>query len=206
MAPRVATQLESWDEEAADDVEIDQTQIADTDFSDVTRLIATGSTFKQVLITGVNLDKCDCTDVEFGRLEAAGLRTYKARFQRVTFTDCRLTGADFAEAIFEDCVFKNVKLDEAGFRFAKFTRVRFEDCMLSATDFSSARFAQVMFTSCNLEGTNFDAAQCANTDISSEDITNVRGILGLKGATISPEQLVQIAPLLAAELGFQIAP
>jgi len=112
--------------------------------------------------------------------------------------------SEFADGSFEDCTFRNVKFDEAGFRFATFKRVRFENCMLRAADFGNARFTHVVFTGCDLTDANFASAHCSSVDIRAQDIVAAKGVLGLKGATISTEQLMQLAPLLAAELGFRL--
>ena len=76
--------------------------------------------------------------------------------------------------------------------------------MLNKADFYQAKLTHVTFSNCELEQTNFDQAVCQAADFRGENLSLVQGILGLKGAMVSQEQLVQIAPLLAAELGFVI--
>jgi len=205
VTPKLSAQLDAWDEPNDGVLEIDQSLVEQADFTGATRINVDGSKLVGVTMTGAILEKFECSDTEWIKLEAAAVQAYRTNLLRVTMTDCRLTGAEFAEGHFEDCVFKNVKFDEAGFRFASFKRVRFENCMLRAADFSNAKLSQVTFTGCDLEEANFVSANCANVDITTEDVTAVEGILGLKGATISTEQLMQLAPLLASELGFQVA-
>ncbi|HSX06405.1 MAG TPA: pentapeptide repeat-containing protein [Candidatus Saccharimonadia bacterium] len=204
IAPRLSVQLQDWDEEVTDLLEIDDAQLHSVDLAGVIRLQVDGCRLESVVLTGAMLDKFELTDSQCVKLEAAALRTNKANLLRVTFTDCRLTGAEFADAHIEDCTFKNVKFDEAGFRFASFKRVRFENCILHRADFSNAKFEQVTFMGRGLTETIFMSATCKNVDVTTEDLTDVKGVLGLKGATISEAQLLQLAPLLAAELGFQI--
>ena len=137
-------------------------------------------------------------------MDAAGMQAYKANLLRVCVADSRFTGAEFAESCFEDCTFKNVVFNAAGFRFAIFKRVVFDGCVLRATDFGSASLTNVRFVGCNFEDAIFASAKCQNVDITTEDITGVKGVLGLKGCLISQVQLGQLAPLLAAELGFHV--
>jgi len=203
-APRLSAQLNDWDGIVADLLEIDDSLVQSADFAGVSRLQVDGCKFENVLLTGLVLDKFELTDSQCLKLEAAGLRTYKANMLRARLDDSRLTGVEFANAHIEDCTFKNVKFDEAGFRFASFKRVRFENCMLRQADFSNAKFEHVTFTDCDLSEAVFISATCKDLDITTEDLTTTKGILGLKGATISEAQLMQIAPLLAAELGFRI--
>ncbi|HSX05749.1 MAG TPA: pentapeptide repeat-containing protein [Candidatus Saccharimonadales bacterium] len=205
LAPRLPTQLDDWNEPIEAELELDGLLVRDANFTDARRISIDGSKLVGVVMAGAVLDKFECSDTELTKLEAAGVQAYKANFLRVTMADCRLTGAELAEATFEDCVFKNVKFDEAGFRFAHFTRVRFENCMLRAADFSNAQLKQVVFTGCDLEMTSFMSANCKAVDVTGEDLAQVKGILGLKGATVSTEQLILLAPLLATELGFVIS-
>jgi len=204
VAPKISARLDVWDERTDAEVEVDRVLVMQADFTAATRLNTDTSKVEGGLLTGAVLDKLDCVDTEFTKLEAAAVRVYKGNLLRVSMSDCRLTGAEFAETHFEDCVFRNVKFDEAGFRFASFKRVRFENCMLRQADFSNAKLSHVTFTGCDLEATNFISASCTNVDVTTENLANVKGILGLKGATISAEQLIQLAPLLASELGFHV--
>jgi uncharacterized protein YjbI with pentapeptide repeats len=204
IAPRLAAAPTIWDGEVETETEIDDARIENTDFSSASRLSIGASHIQRATLTGTTLDRLELTDAICVKVEAAALSAYKANLLRVHISDTRFTGAEFAEGHFEDCVFRNVKLDEAGFRFAHFKRVRFENCMLRQADFSGAKLAYVTFDGCGLEGANFVSAACSGVDISGEDLTGIKGILGLKGATISTEQLMQLAPLLASELGFRV--
>ncbi|HSX30989.1 MAG TPA: pentapeptide repeat-containing protein [Candidatus Saccharimonadales bacterium] len=203
-APGLPAQLDTWDEGVDSNLEIDRALVRGADFSSVAKLYIDSSKLDNVALTGADLEKLECADTVITKLEAAALRAYKANLLRVVLNDSRLTGAEFAETHFEDCVFKNVKFDDVGFRFATFKRVRFENCILRAADFSNAQLAHVTFSGCDLEAANFISAECKGVDISSEDLTTIKGVLGLKGASISTEQLIQLAPLLATELGFKV--
>jgi uncharacterized protein YjbI with pentapeptide repeats len=202
--PRVAAMLQQWPVESEIIVEVDDALVSDVDFTQATRININASRMQRVTLTGAILEKLELTDVVCDRIEGAALGTYKANLFRVGMTDCRFTGAEFAESYIEDCLFRNVKFDGTGFRFAAFKRVRFEQCIVRGADFSNAKLAHVTFSGCDFEATNFTSATCNLVDISSEDILQVKGLLGLKGATISAEQLIQLAPLLASELGFEV--
>lgn len=204
ISPRLSPQLDAWDETADTELEVDRATAKGVDFSSAAKLYIDSSRLEGCVLAGAALDKLEMTDTECAKLEAAALQAYKANLLRVVVSDSRFTGAEFAEARFEDCTFRNVKFDQAGFRFAAFKRVRFVDCMLRQADFGSATISHVTFSGCDLEGASFASANCSSVDISTEDLTRVKGVLGLKGATISNEQLIQLAPLLASELGFRI--
>jgi len=200
----VGADLSAWDDVVAGEVEVDRSLLRGVDLVGTTSMNVDASRIENCILTGLELDKLDMADVACVRLEAAVLRAYKTRLLRVQISDSRLTGVEFAEGRFEDCLFRNVKFNQAGFRFVNFKRVRFEDCMLAETDFSNAIFSKVTFVGCDLDATNFVSATCKDVDVTAVDLTKVKGVLGLKGATISSGQLMQLATLLASELGFRV--
>jgi len=203
-SPKILPWLDQWHDAAADEVEITDCVVGGKDFSTVKRLEAEGCRLAGTRFAGAKLDKFQLSDTILDRIDAVGLCTSEAAFVRIVCAGSRLTGADFAESLFEDCVFENVKLDEAGLRFATLKRVRFEGCVLRNTDFSGAKLSQVSFSGCELDGANFDNVVCKAVNLHGQNLANVKGVFGLKGATISDEQLIQLAPLLAAEAGLDI--
>ena len=204
-SPKVQPVLSDWQGTPELETELRDCLVADKSFASSKRLLVEGCKLKAIGLTSARFDKLEVTDTFMYHIEAAGMRSYGANFLRSEIADCRFTGADFAEAQFEDCIFKNVKFDEAGFRFVTFKRVRFENCVLRQADFSSAKLSHVSFEDCELEDSNFANGVCGKVDLGNENLTNVKGVLGLKGANISDEQLIQIAPLLAVELGFKLS-
>ncbi|HSX42700.1 MAG TPA: pentapeptide repeat-containing protein [Candidatus Saccharimonadales bacterium] len=204
VAPKIPAQLAAWDDEADDSLEIDRAAVSNLYVAGVTYANIDMSRLDHVSLTGLVLERLEISDAVCTKLESAGLRGHKARLLRVQISDSRMTGSELGGGSFEDCTFRNIKFDEAGFRFATFKRVHFENCMLRAADFGNARFTHVTFSSCDLTDTNFTSAHCSSVDIREQDIVAAKGVLGLKGATISSEQLMQLAPLLAAELGFRL--
>lgn len=76
--------------------------------------------------------------------------------------------------------------------------------MISDADFNNATLKNVEFIGCTITGISFSSARMDNVDLSGSYIENVKGVRNLKGATIGDDQLIQLAPLLAAEAGLKI--
>lgn len=199
--PKILVQLDAWAGDVGDELELSDYSVQGRDSSVVRRLDIEGCKLNNLQLAVARLDKLQLSDSSLSHIEAAGMHAPKAALLRVVTSNSRLTGADFGAASFEDCMFENVKFDEGGLRFAIFKRVRFENCVLRNTDFSSAKLLNVSFVGCDFEGANFDNASCKLVDLRGEDLSNIKGGLGLKGATISSEQLIQLAPRLAAGVG-----
>ncbi len=200
----IPPRLEDWTGPVIEVIELENRKVHGIDLGPTKRLEVESCTIINVQLAGTRFDKLQLGDTALRHIEAAGMHAPEATWLRVTLSDSRLTGADFGEALLEDCVFENVKLDESGFRFATLKRVRFSNCVLRNADFSGAKFAHVSFESCEFEGVNFDNATCTTVDLRDENLSEIKGVFGLKGATVSSEQLVQLAPLLAAEAGLDV--
>jgi uncharacterized protein YjbI with pentapeptide repeats len=202
--PRIDGKLKESSVCDDDEIEVTSSLVRGADITSASKLSFEAARVEASTLLGLVIDRMEMTDSVCVKLEAAALQAYKANLLRVELIDCRMTGTEFAEGQFEDCLFRNVKFDDSGFRFASFKRVRFENCILRQADFTGAKLTHVVFRECELEAANFVSAQAAHVDITGEDLTLAKGLLGLKGATISSEQLMQLAPLFAAELGFHV--
>jgi uncharacterized protein YjbI with pentapeptide repeats len=204
LSPRISKHLEPWSGTLDSEVDIQDVSMNGCELVTAYAVHIDGVRIDHCSFAGTQLTKLELTDTIGRQLESAAIRPHKASFIRVEITDSRYTGSDFPDAHFEDCVFKGTKFDEVGFRFATFKRVSFINCILRNADFSGASFTQVTFSDCDVRSTNFSSANCKGVDMTGQNLFDAKGLLGLKGATISSLQLVQMAPLLADELGFYV--
>ena len=115
-----------------------------------------------------------------------------------------MSGAIFAETQLRDVVVEDAKLDLANFRFAKLSNVKFSHCMLAEADFGTARLENVTFESCDLTAADFFGASLHKVDLRGAAVASLKGILGLKGAIVSYDQMIILLPELAAALGIDI--
>lgn len=204
LMPRLLPQLEVWGGRVANKIEAEGCAVGDVDFSVAKRFEAEACRFSATSFAAAKFEKLHISDSVLERVEAAGMQAPDSAWLRVEVTNSRLTGVDLGAGLLEDCVFMNVKLDEAGLRFATLKRVKFESCVLRGLDFSGAKLTDVSFDECELDGTNFDNTICKNVDLRSENLAAIKGVQGLRGATVSSEQLIQLAPLLSAEAGLDV--
>lgn len=202
--PKLPKQIDDWSGVADTDLELVDYAVHGVDFSQVKRLDAEGCKFSGVQLAGAVLDKLQLSDALAINIEAAGLRAPEAAFLRLTAQHSRFTGADMGAAQLEDCTFEDTKFDEAGLRFAKLKRVRFKNCVLRNLDFSNAKLSHVSFSDCDLDGVNFSGTTCAAVDLRGETLTNIKGVMSLKNVIVTSDQLVQLAPMLAAEVGLNV--
>jgi uncharacterized protein YjbI with pentapeptide repeats len=142
------------------------------------------------------------------RLEAVrgvGTQLAEATLRDVEVIDARLGGAQAHGAVLERVVLQGGKLDYLNLRGAKLKDVVFDACVLVEPDFGGASLERVAFVDCVVKDADLNKATLKDVDLRrAAELSVASGIGGLRGAAISPEQLIDLAPALAAELGMRV--
>ena len=124
----------------------------------------------------------ECT---FQRCDLSELRAPRSRFSETSLYAVHGAGLDLAESSWSDCLVQGARLGAVAMYGAELSRVRFEGCRLVSPDFTKGTFKDV--------------------DLTGADLAGPRGVAGLRGATLSALQLIDLGPALAAELGIRVA-
>jgi uncharacterized protein YjbI with pentapeptide repeats len=82
--------------------------------------------------------------------------------------------------------------------------VQFEGCEIGSLDARGAELQSVAFVDCRVDELNVAGATLARVDLSGARLRTLVGVESLRGAIISHEQLVDLAPLLAAQVGLEV--
>ncbi len=155
-------------------------------------------------LTGTRLRESGWADVRVARGQLGGSDLTGASWRRIEVTAARLSGTIFAEAELKDVTFTDCKFDLANFRLATLTRVHFVRCHLLDADFAGAKLVDVRFSGCELTRADFSGAVMKSVDFPTSQLSDLRGIGGLSGSTLTHEQIIQLAPELAATLGINL--
>lgn len=161
--------------------------------------------FERCMLSGLNLERFKLWDSILVSTDLSAARCFEAGILRSELLGCRMSGAQAGESTIRDVVFQNCKLDLLSFRRCQLERVVFQNCVLDETDFISARLTDVVFMNCDMRGTDFTKAQCTRVDMTRADLAYIKGVTSLKGVRIKPEQMMELAPLVCAEIGFVLA-
>lgn len=159
---------------------------------------------REVDLDGAKLRALRLLDVSAEEVSAANGTWGGATLRRVEFRRSRLTGLDLGEARLDEVRFQGCKLDYANFRHAEIGQVTFEDCVLDCADFQGARIFASRFASCDLVEADFTKAALERVDLRGSKLQLAGSVLGLRGATIDPLQLMDLSRSMAAEAGIEV--
>jgi uncharacterized protein YjbI with pentapeptide repeats len=89
---------------------------------------------------------------------------------------------------------------------AKLEDVVFEECEIGSIDARAAQLRSIAFVDCTIDEFNVSGATLSKVDLSGARLRSLLGIESLRGAIVSHEQLLDLAPVLAAQLGLEVRP
>ena len=168
-----------------------------------------GVEIRESLLQGLRLssaraDSLRLTDVELRDCDLSGLVADGASLTRVRFVGCRLTGLVLSAARLTDVSFEDCHADMINLRMARLARVRLSGTRGRQADFHEAQVSDLSTEGADLRGTNFERAQLAAADLRGADLEDLRGASALRGALISPEQVLGVGLALIGETGIRV--
>ena len=161
------------------------------------------------------------------RLERCGLDGVSMRRARISETlldELHATSLDVTDSIWRDSLVtvrrigallaigatwssvrvRGGRLDLVDLSGAKLTGVAFERCAIGELDLGTVEARDLSFAGCEIELLDVTGARLVRADLTGARIGAVKSVDGLRGATITPAQLVDLAPQMAAHLGIKL--
>jgi uncharacterized protein YjbI with pentapeptide repeats len=172
---------------------------ADAPYGHLTRALLEGVQLGGARLRGVTMRNVVAQSIDGSRLDCM-----QGVADRVEFAGCRMTGVELAESELREVAFRDCKLDYANFRNATLSGVTFEDCVLTDADFGAAKLDNVRFVRCELREVEFANARMRDVDMRGSDLSVRGAATSLRGAVVTPLQLMELAPVLAAEAGIRV--
>ncbi|GGY95549.1 pentapeptide repeat-containing protein [Streptomyces poonensis] len=169
-----------------------------------------GARFMDCALTGCALDetrlhRARVLDSVLTGIRGVGTDLAEATLRDVELVDARLGGVRAHGSVLERVVIRGGKIDYLNLRGARLKDVVFEDCVLVEPDFGGARLERVEFVECELKGADLSGATLRDVDLrAAARLEIARGVDRLAGAVISTAQLLDLAPVLAGEMGIRV--
>lgn len=170
---------------------------------------AAGSRFLDCVVedadlTGARLGATRWTDCRWTRVRGAGVELADAALQDVVVEEARLGAPAAYGSTWRRVTVRGGKVDFLNLRGARLQEVAFEDCVLVEPDFAGATLTGVTFHGCTLQSAQWSGATLTRVDLSEASVLAPQGVTSLRGAMISRPQLIDLADVLASQLGIVV--
>ncbi|MBP3042083.1 pentapeptide repeat-containing protein [Arthrobacter jiangjiafuii] len=168
-----------------------------------------GSTFSECEFSSASMMDTGLRGARFLDCRFTGLYAPVFRAPRSTFRDVVLEGSRLGSAELYDGAWDSVhvdggKLDFVNLRSSRLTNVLFSGCLIDELDLDGVHATRVAFRDCRIGSLNLSGAVLQDVDLRSTEFRSITHLPGLNGATVDEDQLMMLAPLLAANLGLRI--
>jgi uncharacterized protein YjbI with pentapeptide repeats len=180
------------------------------DGCDFTGAVAPAASFlecavRRSVLDEARLPRAQVLDSVLDGVRGVGTDLSGARLRDVEIRDARLGGVRLGGATLTRVVVRGGKIDYLNLRQVELKDVAFVGCVLVEPDFGGARLERVSFEDCDVRGADFTQATLREVDLRGAARLEVaRGADRLAGAVITPGQLLDLAPVLAAQLGLRV--
>ena len=187
--------------EMVEDLELVEADLSGGDLSALTLL---SCRFSEVFANDTDLAAARLVDCRLERLSATYLHSPRSTWRTVELVDSRIGAWELYDADVESLLMENCRL---GFTNLAGTTVR--DLLIRATridelDLSGIDAQRVRFEDCQVGTLRLHGGSLSDVDLRGLEMRVVSGVGSLAGATISGEQLTELAPLLAQHLELRV--
>lgn len=161
---------------------------------------------------GSTIEACRFDGLDVGSWALRGARVVESAFTAASIPVVSAARGGWRDLDWRDSRFGSVEADDAAWRGIRFTRcklgyvnlraaelldVAFVDCTIDEMDLLDASARRVAFPSTRIGTLNVTGASLTDVDLRGAELGQAVGLAGLRGATISPEQLQLMAAALA---------
>ena len=156
-------------------------------------------------LTGTDLRGTRLVGCRLDRPRAPELRATDGAWREVELLGARVGALALDGASLNAVLVAGGKIDWLSLRGAELTDVVITDAVIGSLDLTEAQLTRVALRDCRIDELTLDRARCTDVDLREVRPGTVHGIDGLRGATVGPAQLVDLAPPLAAQRGSRVA-
>lgn len=163
-------------------------------------------TFDACSLDGVRLDHARVLDTTLSACRAGELSVPSSTWQDGTWTELRIGALVAHGTTWTRMRVQGGKLDFVNLREARLTDVAFVGVTIDELDLARVTARRVRFEDCRVRRLDVTGAALAEVDLRGlTGLERIDGVTSLRGATITVEQLVELAPALADAAGIVVA-
>lgn len=164
-----------------------------------------GSVLSGVDLSGARLNPLTLSNVRLRQVDLSNASLQQVVARRTEWQSCRAVGVRLSLDLAADLSIVDSKFDYATIHVEKVKGVAmFERCSFREATISGD-LSNTIFLECDFASTEFRARKATRCDLRTSRLNEARGLLTLKGATISLEQVVGASAMIASEAGLIVA-
>lgn len=160
--------------------------------------------FQDVTAHDAGLRLASFVDCRFVRLSAPSLPAPRSRWRGVEIEASRIGSAELFDAGLSGVLVSGCKLGYVNLRGATLQDVKFVDCVIDELDLGGATATRVAFEGTQIDALDVTGSTLTHVDLRGARLHRVSGVDGLRGATLSGVQTVELAELMAERLGIEV--
>jgi Uncharacterized low-complexity proteins len=137
-------------------------------------------------------------------IDVVALTAAESGWRRVEIRDSRVGSAELCDSIWRSVHFIGCKLGYLNLRDAEVSDLQFTNCVIEELDLMRAKANRVAFAGCRVGRLELAGSRLSDVDLRGAQLADVGDLAALRGATISLEQLLDLAPAMASRLGVKV--
>ncbi|WNM27246.1 pentapeptide repeat-containing protein [Demequina capsici] len=170
----------------------------------------TGTTIAECELTGCDLhetrlDLSRILETRIVRANAPVLKAARSTWHEARIESSRLGAVELYEAELDTFAITRSKLSFVNLRGATLKDVTLTDCVIDELDLSQATAERIAFRDCRIDTLLLHGARLQHVDLTGADLHTIGGLDSARGIVVSSEQLLDLAPVMAAHLGIIVS-
>lgn len=187
-----------------DDLDGERVEHADLTGQDASGARLLECSFTDCVLDDVRLDGARVLDTSFVRGRATSLSTSRATLRDVECAEVRWGAWQAGGAQVQRLRIVGGRIDLVLLRGADVRDLELVDCRLGELDLTDAGVQRVRTRNARIDRLTLTHARCSGVDLTGAELTQVDGLDGLRGVSVSIGQAVQLAQALAEHCGARV--
>ena len=187
--------------EMVEDLELVEADLSGGDLSALTLL---SCRFSAIFADDTDLTAARLVDCRLERLNSTYLHSPRSTWRTVELTGSRIGAWEFYDADVESVLIEDCRLGFANLAGTAMRDILIRGTRIDELDLSGIEAQRVRFEDCRVGTLRLHGGSLSDVDLRGLEMRVVSGVGSLGGATISGEQLTELARLLAEHLGLRV--
>ncbi|GAB3810843.1 pentapeptide repeat-containing protein [Tessaracoccus terricola] len=167
--------------------------------------VVNGSVFSDVVADELVFASSRLVETRFQQTAAPVVKSARAAWREVEFDGGRLGAIEAFDLDARAVHFRGCRISYLNLRGSKLLDFCFTDCIVEELDLLQADAKRFAFPGTRIGSLTVHNSKVADIDLRGAELASVSGWQWLAGATMSEEQLMFLAPQIAAELKIRVA-